>query len=315
MKLFFPPMHNTVEYSFAKALQSFGVKMLLPDHSFEGHIHYGRKWTSEAVKNEMPDNVSSISYYDLITNKDDDIVILISCFEVQSDVIKNIWNVMGGRNKKIVHYSGNDNTFHHYDKRYVKNMLAADIGSYAAAYVSDYHVLNYYPWVNYEKFSYDGPSDSKVVRSFIHNYKNLFSEDFKLAEELMSRNCELADWELIDGKSKDETVPLMKDMMANLHIKHIEGYGFAILESLACGRPCLLYKPFAKDRSYTKWCIEDKSALYFESPEEFKSKLTKLVTDEEYRHSLQESTANTVRKVVNNEEQNNNLKLFFENLK
>jgi len=106
----------------------------------------------------------------------------------------------------------------------------------------------------------------------------------------------------------------MQHSMATAHLKHAEGYGYTILESLSSGRPVLLFTPYTIDRSYTKWCLPNKSALYFNTAEEYFGHVNRLLSDEDFRCELQESTAKTVREIVNNEEQGEILKRFLENL-
>lgn len=303
-------MHNTVERSFALACRDIGVDILFPDKSFEGIIKYGLKY--ETLPSDMPENASTVSYEELIANEfDDDLVIMITCYEVQHDVLE-LRHKMSGK-YKLLFYSGNDNTYHFYDKRFCKNIIAADIDSYVKAKVDNINCIGYYPYVDYETFSYEGYSDSNTIRTFIHSYNKLFPESYEIASKAME-NFPGIEWEVIDGKPKHETISLMNDMIANLHVKRLEGYGFAIIESLARGRPCILYRPFSNNRSYTNWCIDGVNSIYFTSYQEFTEKVSKYLLDEEARHKMQDEAASVIRRVINNERENEKLKKILENL-
>lgn len=310
-------MHNTLERGFALALRNLGVSILFPDISFNDIIPYGTKYIR--LPDDMPSNAGLIRYDELINNEFDDLVMFITCFEVQKDVL-HIYRKMR-RKPKLVFYSGNPGTYNHYDKRFCNNLIATDIQSYSKAYrgfiksfiLGDINVLKYYPWIDYDNFSYDGPSDVMIFRTFIIRYKELFPDSYNIAYQLM-KNIPMIKWDIVEDKSKKETIDLMNNMMANIHIKNFEGYGFAIIESLARGRPCFLYKNFSHKMSYTNWCIEGETAFYFSNELEFVKKANRFILDSDFRHKIQENTARTVRKIINNDEQTESLKKFLENL-
>lgn len=308
-------MHNTIVQSFGKALQSLGWTLELAGHSFNHHksfrVGYGRKWSQEEIDREIGIKaVKSVEVDDLFNNPPD--IYMIMCAEQQADQL-NIW-INGGlclSRTKLVFYSGNDSTGMFYNPNYCRNLLAADISSYATFKAQGKHTIYYFPWVDYDTFQFKGTCNEPVIRSYINEYQKLFPQAYELAQQCTAMHPQVK-WEPVQGLSKQATIELMHTSMATLHSKNLEGYGFAIVESLACGRPVILYRPWSASRSYVHWCLEGQSALYFETPAEYMEKTNRLFNDTEYRHKLQTSAAETVRKIINNEEQSAALKKFLE---
>lgn len=290
--------------------------MYLPGSSFQNIIKYGRKWTQKEIDEEFKlDNVFAVEYKEFLSNPTD--IVMVACAEVYHDVINNVWRKINKKNKNLVFFSGNDNTLHYYMQfggQYCHNAICADISSYAFAKHKELNAIYYFPWIDYDMLSYVEPSDMKIFRSYINKYQNLFGQDYRMAKELMSLFPEI-EWDCVDGKSKSEALELMKNSMATLHIKSLEGYGYAIIESLARGRPVILYRPFSVNRSYRNWCIDGVSAIYFENETDFYERIKRFITDVEYRHELQKNASQVVRKVINNDETNAKLKIFFNNLR
>ena len=67
-------------------------------------------------------------------------------------------------------------------------------------------------------------------------------------------------------------------------------------------------------RAYLNWAIESNTAMFFGNPLEFQAKSKALIECEEYRHFAQKSCSITIRKLIDNEEQTENLRQFLENL-
>ena len=62
------------------------------------------------------------------------------------------------------------------------------------------------------------------------------------------------------------------------------------------------------------WCIEGKTAFFFDDPYEFRLKLQNYLADPDYRRQIQEECAMTIRKLINNEKQAKVLEKFLQNL-
>ena len=131
---------------------------------------------------------------------------------------------------------------------------------------------------------------------------------------MLQEKFDFMDLEIHSQSTKEETSRCMKESIATLHVKHLEGYGFAIIESMAKGRPVFLHKKFAQGKSYLNWAIENATSLYFGDNKELKSKMKSIIECQEYRHWLQEHCSKAIRSLINNTEQTNNLKTFLNNL-
>lgn len=313
MRIFMSDMHNAIPFSFGKVFHALGHTLLLAGHSFQKHdkykITYGRKWTQPEVDHELRlSNVKVIEVQELLDNPPD--VIMIMCDAVENDILK-LWSELKMR-CKLVYYSGNDNQ--PYNFNILQNLLAADQGTYDRAVRVGKHVLKYWPWIDYELFKYEGPSGNRIVRTYIHYYPRLFRIGYQIATQAMQTTPEIK-WEVIDGIHKSKTPQLMRESMATLHVKELEGYGYAIIESLACGRPVILYRPFTKNRTFMNWCIDGQTAIIFDNVADFKEKITRYAEDEAARTAMQDHCHSLIREKISNEEQTTNLKTFLENLK
>jgi hypothetical protein len=309
MRILFPEMHNSLTPSLVRAVDTFGATLLLPDASFAGVIRYGTKYTEAAVRARFHHNAHAVSYAEVMDSPPE--VIFISCLENASDVLQNIWNRIDRRRSKLCAYNGNN--IANYDFKIVRNVLSTDAIIAEQARRAGGHSLYYFPWVDYEAFAYGGPSDRPVFRSYINQFSQLFPEGYALAQQCAVATPEVR-FEYIEGRKKTETPSLMHESMATIHAKPLEGFGFAIVESLASGRPVILYRPWSANRSYTQWCRDGTSAIYFSDEAEYRFKISRFLSDADYRHALQAQAAETVRRVINNEEQSAKLKKFMEEL-
>lgn len=305
MRLLFPDMHGTLTGNLATAFSKIGIEMMVPDHSFANVITYGKKWSEQELKEHIP-LASTISYEECVTNPPDFIVV--SCWEVFSDVFNHL--VTKCPTSKIVFYAGNNSV--PYPANLVKNILCADIQTFER--FKSKNCLFYLPYMDYENFQFKGTSDSNKINSYIMHYQKLFQFSYSIAESVI-KNTSFIEYSIFDGNISRPALPdLMRNSIATLHIKEMEGYGYSIIESLAVGRPVILYRPFTINKSFSRWCIDEKSSIYFTTAEEYRTKITRIFSDEEYRHSLQTSTAKTIREIINNDEQCSNLKTFMERI-
>ncbi|NGX31406.1 MAG: hypothetical protein K940chlam8_00774 [Chlamydiae bacterium] len=202
----------------------------------------------------------------------------------------------------------------------LKNILVSDntFHIWAKAVNPNCNVVRWIPWIDFEHYAYKGPSDYLEMGCYIVGFQHVWPNEFKQSTNFVEHykiNFNIPiNFTVTNGVSQKELPNVMHNTIATLHIKSIEGFGYSILESLACGRPVFLCREFAKGKRYTTWCIEGKTAFYFDTAEEFCQKLHKFVVDKEYRHFIQETTARTVREIINNEEQAQILQTFLDNL-
>ena len=106
----------------------------------------------------------------------------------------------------------------------------------------------------------------------------------------------------------------MQNSIATMHFKNLEGYGYAIIESLSSGRPVIMHRSWVKDKTYNLWCHEGQSVILVSTVDECVEQIGKLVNNEEYRHSLQDKSAKAVRAAINNQEQTEKLQKYLEGI-
>ncbi|MDC3298525.1 hypothetical protein OAU81_00475 [bacterium] len=316
MRIFFPEMHNTVTRCLGLALNTLGHDLLVGDHSFNSSqgkcIKYGNKYTQqEADKHFNLPNVKTISVDQLLQEPPD--VMFISCYEVQKDILTHFWPVLKyNKVTKLAHYSGNDNT--PFVWSHVKNIIAADKSTYNRVKASGMNAIDYLPWVDYDSFKYNGEIGNRGLYSFIYNYEKLFKKSYTIFNHCVEAMKDICIVKNIDNVAKVETPGVMQQCSAGIHIKELEGYGYAVLELMASGRPVFLFKPYAKDKKLMDWSIEGETCFFFETLKELKTKYEQLMVSPEELNSVQLNCSKRIRELVNNQEQTSKLNNFLNNL-
>jgi hypothetical protein len=306
MRIFFPDIHGTLTGSMAKVLDSFNAVMLLGDASVSSLIGGGAVHTRESVKAYGP-NVQPVSFQELCDAPPD--IVLLSCFHLETGIIKNLWPHLQHKSR-LVMYDGNN---YSPGRRYgfVKYVVTSDCFTWKR-YAEEKKALLFFPPCDYNKFPWQGHSDSKRLGCYINGYSRLFPRDFAFSRGIQSwlrgKNIDVV---FNDFTPHEQMPSVMKDSSGTMHIKPLEGYGFSIIESLASGRPVFLYEPYSLLKSYRNWCVGEKTAVYFNSHDELLGKFDRFFSDDDYRYRLQENAAQTVRLLVNFEEQSGNLERYF----
>jgi hypothetical protein len=211
----------------------------------------------------------------------------------------------------LVIYEGNGYRIHGYDG--IDAVVTTDIKTYRITAAEKKNVLLFFPPFDRSLFSWQGYSEEQTLGCYIIRYRENFPNDAYLADIIAQRAAGMRIKTIFNKDVRHERLTdLFKKSMATLHIKSLEGYGFSIIESLACGRPVILHEPFSAGKTYRFWCREGESALYFNSLEECMAKITRLSLDAEFRHELQRKSADTVMRMIDFQEQAENLRNFFE---
>ena len=340
MKIFWPDHHFTVVDGLAKTLQILGHQMIMPSKDYEISLRprhtdfvWNEGWDDEKVKERIGlDNVIVGSKERILDEKPD--ILFVSCFENQFEVIEHLWGPLKHSGTKLAFFSAND----YWDTAYpwrnvdergipiVQNYVAAD--RLAVALCNSHGTPNwidYRPWIDYDKFKYEGTNDSNRVGSYINEYQSNFPQAYSIYDYITKEEgFKDFDFFQCDDKSRDEVVSEMNNSFCSLHLKNLEGYGYSIIESMAMGRPVFLYRAFAGDKSYRDWAIEGETCFFFGNPvdpnftdegyDELMFKLKKLHEDESFRHETQRKCSESIRQLVNNEEQTENFRLFLENI-
>jgi hypothetical protein len=217
-------------------------------------------------------------------------------------------------NSKLVFYSGNDYWDGAYPFYISQNYLCADYTGYLLSNKHKLNYLYYKPWVDYDKFTFDGNTDSNIIGIYISEYGKLFTNEYNYSKELETLTP-FINYHYHKTSTQHEVLKTLKTSIATQHIKGLEGYGMAIIDSMASGRPVFLHRKLAQNKSLMQWSIENMTALFFETPEEYCAKLKALTTSKDYRYFLQSTTAKVIREIIDNTKETEKLNTFLNNLK
>jgi hypothetical protein len=320
MNIFFPDIHITLTRNTAVALSKLGHSMVLPSKDYEITRFPPQNWiwndsySKDSIeKCGFPPETKVVNKEELFDLKPE--VIFVTAFENQFEVLDVIWPKAKEWGAKLVFYSGNDYWDTAYPWNIIENYLPADKLAASICEQKGTHYLHYKPWVDYKMFSFDGVSDSNLIGTYIDEYKNNFPEDFKIYETIKQHTSNFAEYKSCEGVSKEITAEVMNESCFTLHVKKLEGYGFAIIESMARGRPVFFWDPQTANKSYLQWSVLETTAFSFLNSQSYEDQAKKMILDEEYRHSTQTKCASKIREIIDNEEQNEKLNTFLNNLR
>jgi hypothetical protein len=343
LRIFFPIMHHTLIESIARAFQHLGHTLVVPGNSFSPFSSapgLKLKGTSYFEKNPLEtshfislfsknspetcsfltNNIEVIENDEMIAHPPD--VLVANWLGVEKGIY-NIYEYLltHGHCKKndvkIVHYSGNNSTV--YNKRCVKNLISVDAFTAQLHNPEDTHIIFWIPWINFDALQYQGFSDQCLLGNYIsHYYASAFKKSFSIFDNMTTHfKAEFPQLEIASPPfgPRDELLSYVDQSCATLHIKESEGFGYTIVESIAKGRPVFLKRSFSMGSRLMNWCIEGKTAFFFDEYEEFEAKLRRYLEDQEYRHAVQRECAVTARRLIDNEKQARILEKFLQNLK
>jgi len=320
MNIFWPDIHKNLTKNIAKAFSSLGHTLILPNDKYIisnfppkqfNQWVWNSSWTQEKVNLEFTtNNVKALSKEEIIDLKPD--IIFITSFETQFEILNEIWPHVKDHGK-LACYSGNDYWDGAYPFYIIKNYLCADYLGYHLANKYKINHLYYKPWVDYDRCTFDGPTDGNIVGVYISEYEKNFNQEYNISRELQ-KLTPFIDYHYHTNSSQEELTKTLKSSIATQHIKHLEGYGIAVIESMACGKPVFIHRRMAQNKSLMQWSIENVTALFFESEYEYIAKLKGLYESKDYRYFLQNTTANVIRQIIDNQKETEKLGHFLNNL-
>jgi hypothetical protein len=321
MNILWPEMHIYLTQNMASAFKKMGHTLIIPSEEYKPthHVPWQTKdsmwawntyWTQEKVTKEIGSNVLALSKEEILDIKPE--IIFLTCVESQPEILNELYPHLKNHSK-LVAYSGNDYWDGAYDFSMIRNYLCADYTGFLLSLKYKLNYLYYKPEVNYDFFKYQGVSDGNIFGSYINNYQAGFPNDYDFCFKLMESIKEI-NFQPCDKCAREEMLKNLKNSIATVHIKRLEGYGYSVIESLAAGRPVFLTRPYSQNKSLQQWCIENKTAFFFDTPEEFKMKALRFIEDKDFRHSTQEQCAKTIREIINNDLEFEKLKNFIDNL-
>ncbi|NGX45419.1 MAG: hypothetical protein K940chlam2_00573 [Chlamydiae bacterium] len=341
LKIFTCSTHISLTASLARALHYLGHTLQLAGSSFNiaapnagvkvyGGTHLKEdpqqlvdvrqiapndwSYTQGNIGQDLPGNIEVIENDEIFSNPPD--VILITA-ETQEEQLFELWQLLRPfHDVKLVHYAGNVGV--PYTRSIIKNLIALDAVT-EQAYL-DHHCnrLLWIPWLNYDELPFEGINDSLNIHSYLqHHYTIAFPQGKEIYETYTRQFC--SEFPEITFSnlwipSHSEFLDTLSACSATIHAKDSEGFGYTILECLSRGKPVFLPRKFCLERRLMNWCIEGKTALFFDTYEEFREKLHHFLNDAEYRHALQISAAQSIRRFIDNEKQARILDHFLQTL-
>ena len=320
MNILWPDIHLNLTKNIAKAFNLLGHTLILPSKDYtptnfppKGFSQWiwNNSWTQEKADIEFQHkNVKVLNKEEILDIKPE--IIFITSFETQFEILSEIWPHLKEKSK-LVCYSGNDYWDGAYPFYIIKNYLCADYLGYVLSNKYKVNHLYYKPWVDYDRCTFDGPTDGNIVGIYISEYEKNFNQEYNMSKTLQEMTP-FIDYQYHTNSSQEELTKTLKSSIATQHLKHLEGYGIAIIESMACGKPVFMHRQMAQNKSLMNWSIENVTTLFFESEYEYIAKLKALYESKDYRYFLQHTTASAIRQIIDNNKETEKLGHFLNNL-
>lgn len=340
LRIFFPLMHHSLIESIALAFDHLGHTLVVPGKTFSpsspapgvklsgsdcleknplDSSHFVALFSKKSLEPfQFLKNIEVIENDEIINNPPDVLVVNWNGVENEIyDLLQNLNQHPQKKEIKIVHYSGNNCTS--YNKDYVKNLIAVDACTAQSYDPSQTNIISWIPWINFEALPYLSVNDQSSINNFIsHYYETSFVKSRVIFQEIENRlKLVFPQLDIVSPPfmPRDDLLSLIDQSCATFHIKESEGFGYTIIESLAKGRPVFLKRSFSLGSRLMNWCIEGKTAFFFDDYPECEKKVKKYLEDQEFRHQVQNDCAATVRKLIDNKKQARVLDNFLQNLK
>lgn len=319
MNALIPNIHHVLTASFCRAFEELGISVLVPavDEARQSALSKYRSPLAGAFDFQpflAAERVRNCRIVDLEALADLDIdMIVIGGHGVQRAVLKFLLPMLKQRRDvHLIYFCGNEIPNYRWDL--VNNLLCADEISWSRHGSQIANAARYYPWIDYDRFAWIEPNDSRRLVSCIINYASRYPADFEIARAIVD-SVPGATHELIDKVSHARVAEIIQRCAASLHVKPEEGYGYAVIESLACGRPIVAPRRHVQGRAMARWCIEGETAMLFDSVDDARQSLTRFFDDADLRHALQRSSASRIRSIIDNDEQTETLGKFIQQLR
>jgi glycosyltransferase involved in cell wall biosynthesis len=320
MNVFWPDIHKNLTKGISEALNILGHTLILPSSKYKiihrppnqfSQFVWNEEWTQEQANIYFnKNNVKVLNKEDILDLKPE--IIFISNFESQFEILNELWPHLKNKSK-LVFYSGNDYWDGAYPFYVSQNYLCADYTGYMLSNKYKLNYLYYKPWVDYDRCSFESPTEGNIVGIYISEYEKNFNKEYIYSKELQ-KLTPFINYHYHTHSTQEELTKTLKSSIATQHIKSLEGYGMAIIESMACGKPVFLHRQLAQNKSLMQWSIENITALFFETHEEYYAKLKALTESKDYRYFLQSTTAKVIRQIIDNKKETEKLGQFLNNL-
>jgi glycosyltransferase involved in cell wall biosynthesis len=320
MNIFWPDIHKNLTKGIAEAFHLLNHTLILPSKDYKikhrapeqfTQFVWNEEWTQEKAEEFFKHkNIKVLNKEEILDLKPD--IIFITSFETQFEILNELWPHLKDKSK-LAFYSGNDYWDGAYPFYISQNYLCADYTGYLLSNKYQLNYLYYKPWVDYDRCKFEGPTDTNIVGVYISEYEKNFNKEYLYSKEL-KKLTPYIEYHYHTNSTKEELTKTLHSSIATQHIKSLEGYGIAIIESMACGKPVFLHRALTQNKSLMQWSIENVTALFFETNGEYIAKLKALMESKDYRHFLQNTTSKVIRQIINNENETKKLSIFLNSL-
>ena len=239
MNILWPDIHKNLTKNIAKAFSLLGHNLILPSNEYIptnlppkqfNQWVWNNTWTQEKADLEFTTkNVKVLNKQQILDLKPE--IIFITSFESQFEILNEIWPHLKD-SSKLACYSGNDYWDGAYPFYIIKNYLCADYLGFCLANKYKVNHLYYKPWVDYDRCTFDGPTDGNIIGIYISEYEKNFKQEYNISRELQ-KITPYIDYHYHTDSSQEQLTATLKSSIATQHIKHLEGYGIAVIESMA----------------------------------------------------------------------------------
>lgn len=190
-----------------------------------------------------------------------------------------------------------------FDWRRYDGVVANDVASRAIARYHGVPALKFFPNFDVDAYPFrrEPEQDRVVLRSFINDFEARFPLSAGFFAEcravLTARFGDRVVVENISRQNRSAVRRLMARSTATLHIKDSEGYGYAVLEAMATGRPLILQNALARNMAYCEWSVPDRSRFGIDRPEDLVPLVERMFADRDWRGRIQQAAADDVRRL------------------
>ena len=316
MRVLMNEIHFVLTASFCRAFQELGVEVLLPGPDFAGlparvRVDRGLHLLGQEYIQAQGIPNARVVGPEILDEEID--LLLITGHHVQRQMLQRVWpRLARWPGARLAFYSGNQLPHYRYDL--ARNLLSADAMTTAVHGPRTDNFLAYSPWIDYGQFPDGGPGDAPILRTYIDRFAQRYPRDFAMSRAIVQAVPGLG-VEDVAALDRAQVAARMRDSMATLHLKPEEGYGYAVIESLASGRPVVIPRTYLEGRTMAHWLEPGRSAMVFTDQADAAAQLRRFLADPDFRHGMQATSARLIRERVDNAEQTAALGRWLANLR
>ena len=299
----FSNMHPRDFDAFCALFNGIGWKVYVPSANEPNPFGYGA--TTMPTKGEY----TAVTYVEFLDTKPD--VVLCLCWEQLVGAMR-MAQVSGSI---LVVRAGNNAV--PYNRQHSNFLLTNDTHTYERCDIPNKLFFMLPP--DYEFYSKQAwQKTSRIVTSFIHFYSKYWKASWQKYSNIRSANADLAfiNFGVVDDGTYNPSLTSTEDIRRMLgvsrcllHVKEKEGYGWSLLEAIACGIPVIAPKPYVVGKTCESFLIENKTVVFLHKETgEFRTAFDNV----DHLYKISEVAPKFIREFINAENQYSKVKKFFE---